>query len=560
VSWFAVFCAALAWAPDADRTNPTEHALLLADPSGALSIADVAALKDDRFSPPPSDPINLGYSRDVYWLRLRVENTSANAARAYLQLKQALMDEIDFYSAPDRAPSISGDMRPFALRESAHDYPTFAIDLAPHETRTVHLRLRSEGALLAPLWIYNERGLRDSDTGDDGVHGVLFGILLAMICLNLYLFTLLRDRDYALYVAALLGTAAFAIVQSGIGQRLIWPEAALVGNAIAHLCSLTMTALRLHFTRVYLRLPRDFPRADRVYLGSLVLTLLCLPGVFVLSYATIARLSLAIAFSIGAISLPLAIVSARRGYRPARHFAVGWGLVTGGWVLYGLAIAKVLPSWPIFFVAPFFAGAFEAVTLSLGLVDRMRVLEREKHELEILAETDRLTDVLNRRGFERVAGEELRRTVRAGAPLSLLMIDVDDFKAYNDAYGHLAGDECLRRIAHALSGAMRRQGDVVGRFGGEEFTVLLPEADEQGAEHVASRLRQAIFALALKHERSRAAVVVTISVGVATLRPTRTTQIDELVASADASLYEAKSAGRNRVGAAKQRALVAVAP
>lgn len=170
----------------------------------------------------------------------------------------------------------------------------------------------------------------------------------------------------------------------------------------------------------------------------------------------------------------------------------------------------------------------------------------EAAHLRELAVTDPLTGIANRRSFdERLAGE-WQRCARSASMLGLIMVDVDHFKAYNDAYGHVAGDECLQRIASALSSAPRRPGDHVARYGGEEFAVILPDTDERGAAALAESMRAAIAALALPHCASPLGFV-SASFGIAALVPEPAEPPNLLVRAADAALYEAKEAGRNSV-------------
>ncbi|HIV71382.1 MAG TPA: GGDEF domain-containing protein [Candidatus Aquabacterium excrementipullorum] len=168
--------------------------------------------------------------------------------------------------------------------------------------------------------------------------------------------------------------------------------------------------------------------------------------------------------------------------------------------------------------------------------------------LQKLSRSDVLTGVANRRHFHTHLQQAVARAQDAGTPLSLLMMDVDHFKAYNDRYGHPAGDECLRQVATALQTHLRHPADLVARFGGEEFVVVMQEANEDAAACAADRLREAVQALNMRHEGSSSHTVVTISVGAATLTPGGgATTADKLVSCADRALYEAKRGGRNRV-------------
>ena len=180
-------------------------------------------------------------------------------------------------------------------------------------------------------------------------------------------------------------------------------------------------------------------------------------------------------------------------------------------------------------------------------VSRERKLRELAVELESQTLVDGLTGIANRRRFDLHLEDEFRRAKRAASPLSLVMIDVDFFKDYNDNYGHQRGDECLARIAAALDDTLHRPRDLVARYGGEEFTVILPDTGPEGALQVAEAMRAKIEALALEHAGSGVARCVTISLGVSTLTPGHPSKMSTLLHAADRALYQAKRSGRNCV-------------
>lgn len=189
-------------------------------------------------------------------------------------------------------------------------------------------------------------------------------------------------------------------------------------------------------------------------------------------------------------------------------------------------------------------------------VARERKLREMAVELESQTFVDGLTGIANRRRFDLHLEDEFRRAKRNAAPISLIMIDVDCFKDYNDNYGHQLGDEALIRIATALSSVLHRSRDLVSRYGGEEFAVILPETNAEGALQVAESMRTEVEALALEHAHSRVSSQVTASVGVATLVPEHAAKTGNLIHAADRALYQAKRAGRNCVvvyGEAKKK-------
>jgi len=187
--------------------------------------------------------------------------------------------------------------------------------------------------------------------------------------------------------------------------------------------------------------------------------------------------------------------------------------------------------------------------------------------LEAQVRQDPLTHVANRLALDETVAREWNRAMRSGTPLSLLMIDVDHFKAYNDNYGHVAGDQCLQRVAHALTQTVGREGELVARYGGEEFAVLLPETDGPQALAMAQRICEAVRAMAIPHRGAQGRDHVTVSIGVACIHPSAVAQpasalaepaftvdfpcatevAQALFEQADAALYNAKESGRDRV-------------
>lgn len=172
-------------------------------------------------------------------------------------------------------------------------------------------------------------------------------------------------------------------------------------------------------------------------------------------------------------------------------------------------------------------------------------LEEKNEKLELLSSLDGLTGLFNRRYFDDNLIKEWKQAIRDKTPLSLLIVDIDFFKDYNDYYGHLEGDDCLRKVAQSLYEALLRPTDIIARYGGEEFTAILPNTESGGIERVAERMMENVSRLGIAHNRSSVAEVVTVSIGASSAFPAADIPPTALLEHADKALYEAKESGRN---------------
>ncbi|MCU0545904.1 MAG: diguanylate cyclase [Oscillatoriaceae cyanobacterium Prado104] len=215
-----------------------------------------------------------------------------------------------------------------------------------------------------------------------------------------------------------------------------------------------------------------------------------------------------------------------------------WGMLTA----YNCSGTRQWQEWEIDFL--------KHLTLQVAIAIEQSQLYRQlaaaNERLQQLATTDGLTGIANRRQFDRILMLEWRRLAREKLPLSLIVFDIDFFKLYNDFYGHLAGDDCLRQVARAIASGVRRPADLAARYGGEEFAVVLPNTAAEGALAVARTIRDRLWKLQLPHERSPESCV-TLSVGIATAIPVPHDSPTSLICRADSALFQAKAEGKNRI-------------
>ncbi|MBF0230451.1 MAG: diguanylate cyclase [Desulfamplus sp.] len=220
-------------------------------------------------------------------------------------------------------------------------------------------------------------------------------------------------------------------------------------------------------------------------------------------------------------------------------------------------------SVPVIFITAINEEKSESEGLAIGAIDyitkpfspsivqaRVRnhiALKNYNDHLKNLSMIDGLTGISNRRYFDEYLNQEWHRAIRNPKPLSVIMMDIDFFKRYNDTYGHLAGDDCLKKVAKSLKCSVSRPADMVARYGGEEFICVLPETDLEGARSVAITIQQGISELRIPHENSSVSNHITLSIGIVTTIPSPAKSTDALIKDADELLYQAKKAGRNQM-------------
>jgi diguanylate cyclase (GGDEF)-like protein len=566
-----------------DVTNQIE---ILADPSGARRIEDVS-VATDGWGPTPT--VHRGTGTQVYWARVPLESRLSDPAH-YVLVPEWLWQEVTLYT-----PRASGGWivvrsgQSVALAERPLPYSSIALPLRLMPgAQTCYLRFRADfdgyappprlGLSLEPITVFLE-----SETRSHVFHGIYAGLILAMVLYNLFLFLGVNERVYLHYVLYAGAFGSIWIAKSGLFLEHLWPAAPGWNHVSTFFLISAAVVSGNRFVQAFLETRQRAPRLHTILrilcLAALVAALLGVFGRWQLAENLLASTSLLACvayFAAGAVTL-------RQGYRPARTYLVACSAPVATTALYVLTYFGLLERNFLTLFGPQIGSAVEVVLLAFALGDRINLLRYEKeaaeahyrlglesevrertsdlaeankrlrkayHLLARLSRKDELTGLANRRHLETVLESEWRRCVRTRQRLSLVLLDVDHFKDYNDEYGHLAGDRCLQLVAGTLAERCQRAGDLVARFGGEEFLVVLPGTDRDGASVMAEKLREAVEELAIPHAASSRAPYVTISAGVASVKPSAEVTSAVLLAEADAALYVAKRQGRNRVVAA----------
>ena len=545
-----------------------------------LSLIEIQALADSQWQSAEADRgLNLGFSDSVYWIEVQVPAQRENRV---LEISYPLLDEVDLYWVHEGRPIglfETGDTRPFDTRPVDHRNFVFPVPLT-QEPLTAYLRVKTQGAVQVPVELESAVEFLAGEQLSYGWQTMFLGIIVALALYNLFLYCIIRQPTYLWYVLTVVLSGLVHLHLKGILFQWLWPDLPGLNRYITiPLTGLTMIAA-LVFSLQFLAVAK-YSRASYRFLQALMVgaglsILLGLVGFYQTAISLVAVLA--------AIATPAAwligIYVWSRGQRLAGLYVLAWTPLLLGHLILAVSKLGYLPTTFLTEFGPQIGVAIEVILLSFALAyrinlerrrrlraqeqaldiqrranltleDRVRErteeLERANRRLEAISRTDGLTQVANRRQFDERLKEEWCRIGRQRLPISLLLLDIDYFKAVNDRYGHLVGDDCLTTVAAICANEIQRSGDLLARYGGEEFAVLLPATPSEGAEQVAERLRQAVENAIVYPGAQEAAVSLSVSIGVATQVPGKGEACGELIRRADAALYGAKEAGRNRV-------------
>lgn len=525
--------------PASDRleiNDFTLHVGLLEDSAGDLDIRAVSSLQSaQRFAPATAETANVGFTDASYWVRFTLRNPSASGRQIYVRQTYPLIDYLDvFQRMPQGWQQVAtGDRRPFDTRPVAHRDLIFPLTLPALGEGTFYMRYQSQGPIDINLSLYAAPDLMEALSREQTAYGIYYGAVVMLLVWAGLVFIAVRDKVFIAYFAYVSSFGLYMLVHNGLAYQYLWPNSPRWGNTgLIVLLNVALFAA-LQFSRMILRAREHIPRLDHIACGLQVLAVVGVLATPVLSYSQLIAPVTGLILVAVIFMLTMGIASALAGSRPARYYVLAWGSFLAGSIVFLLKTFGVLPhtfftqnGWQIGSLA-------EMILLSLTLSSRMSELQQQSR-------TDPLTLLGNRRLFnDRLATDfSLARHLRR--PLSLLVMDIDHFKDYNDRFGHTQGDEAIRVVAETLRNQLRKPSTAC-RYGGEEFTVILPSTDRGTAATVAERLRTSI-------ERAlRGDSAVTVSIGCASLSQADFESAEQFFDAADSALYAAKQQGRNCV-------------
>ena len=552
--------AAVEIGPDFQSLAIESQLEILQDPGGTLTYQDVS-------SPPFSQEFEAiqehirdrGMAPSTFWYRFQVE-TSGSAAkptRLILVLPSSFFQELDLFApvketADTHTSGPEAGVKHYTEEDGLKSrFPAFVLPANLNYSAPIYLRVQSR-VLTHSLWLKNQTAMDRFQRFEYLFFGLIHGVLTAMLLYNLVLAIFLRDRTYytyCLYMACINGyVAILGAWPVGLGlSRQLLIDWVLVFFAATYFFGMV-------FTRIFLNTAGRLRGFDRLLLLFMGLAVLCL----VMALMGLFSIGDLFANILGLVS-PVVIMTAaamrwRQGYQPARYYLAAWAFLYFAAIIFSTSgLGLIEYNWLIASGSLGLGAAMESILLSLALADRIRDLQEERQRLQEqekrlteLSITDALTGLFNKRWFTSKIASEMDHARRMDRPLSLIVLDVDDFKNFNDRYGHHQGDRVLSELGRVISRSVRST-DIACRYGGEEFSIILPGVDMENASMTADRLRRGTHSMQILSDHGKN-VTVTVSLGVAQARTGE--DADTLFVRADAALYQAKNKGKNQTVAA----------
>ncbi len=548
------------------------------------------------------NPVNLGMINEPIWFQFNVEPSQGNVRRL-LEIKYPLLDDVKVIFYPDslNTPLLqfkAGDSLAFKDRAILHESLLFPVP--DHVGKlTVMVRVKSSGTIRLPLRLWKKTEFIEYTSKHNLLIGVFFGFLAAMGISNLFFFFTTHNKTFLIYSGYVFSLMLTLITVHGLAYAHLWPNWTWFQERAVSVFANATIMCAVIFSSWFLNVKHFSPRLALVLKGFSWIFLANIFISFLLPYFYLIKIYFVLLSIVVVVTFSIGIWLAVKGVIVARYYSFAWSILLLSGLLASLDNLHVISIDLQSNYLLMLGAAVETLLLALALaisynVNReemldaqeaaitqeksalnakeqllavqeqyqneleykvqertlelevaLRELSEANQELEKLNTIDSLTNIKNRRHFDKRLRAEGRRSRREQTPLSIIMADIDYFKKINDQYGHAAGDACIRHVANLLKATLRRPTDDVCRYGGEEFAVILPNTRLEGAAKIAEFMRQKVESSAVVIDNLT--IKLSLSAGVASAVIASEDHELELLKQADHLLYAAKQDGRNNV-------------
>jgi diguanylate cyclase (GGDEF)-like protein len=585
------------------RVLPTHQYLM--DKTGDLALDEILAA-EQAWLPGSGHTVHQGYVGEPLWLKFDLTTKNSQPFKLYMELGSPFLDQVEYYLVSKNAHGVellsrgqAGDHRVTNGADLEHRFPIFELNIQQSGQYQVYLRIRTQSVIIAPVRFYFPEQFFSSEFRVQAFYGLFFGMMAVLAFYNGFVWAFIRERAYLYNMAFILFAMLYQSSINGFGQQYVWGAASFINDRSYGVGILATIYFAGRFAIRFLDLRNRAPRLEKV--THIIVTGFALLLIPVLLMPE--RLIMPVVYTMEILVCIYAIVvmiqQCISGSYWARYLLAGWSvLIVGtfffvvsqlGWIdnnvlveyvhASGLALGNVMVTSALAArIQRERSEKNQALNKALELAQEVTELTQEKEQIaasardelerrveqktqalsEMLEQlktsneklehatlTDALTGVGNRRFMDNSFPALIKQCQQHRTPLGVLVIDADHFKRVNDEFGHLVGDACLKKIAVILQKYSRRNLDVLVRYGGEEFILLLPATDEEGVLKVAEAIRHNIQYASFWADNNR--IPVTVSIGVHVGIPAAHITGEKLLLKADEALYQAKKNGRNRV-------------
>ncbi|MDN7138171.1 diguanylate cyclase [Pseudidiomarina sp. 1ASP75-14] len=584
VRWFALVTVMCYWGLAATDVSAQENmppVYYHVDATGNQSVEQLLDKEPSFWSVLNNGSPSFGYTSATYWFHFKLPAVDYDRV---IRIGYPLLDNVDVYFVTDNEIIKRvrlGDAYEFDQRPV--DNRNFVVPVASRDRVEVFLRVNTTSSMRVPLSVWQPTDLMGAEQALTTATGMYFGLLLCMIVYNLFSYSVTRDRRFGYYSAYIVGIGLLLAGLDGTGYQYLWPWSEwLQSKAIPLFGSMVFLFASLVASQV-LQTKLRSPKLHMGLQGIMIAAVLLFVASIFLPYEWMISVVLSVAILASSFLIFTGLTLWHQGLAYARIYSLALSVLLLAIIINAIGYLGFLESFFIQRYMIMIGSAIEIMLLSLVLAIRfnedrkerlaaeqrlnsrlevkvkqrtkelealMRKLKEMNQRLEVKSSEDRLTKLFNRGVLDDDLPLEVRRARRTGYDIAVVMIDIDHFKKVNDKFGHPVGDEVLVELARLLRVNFRRAGDRIYRYGGEEFVILMPGAQELGCHDKVLTFTDLIRGHSFHTERGE--VKITVSVGMALLNslPGHASS-KQLLEAADNALYQAKNAGRDQIRIAR---------
>ena len=552
---------------------------ILEDKDNNLTIENIIKGRyENLFTPASVTGNSFGFSKSAYWIRFSIQIDKNVEESLYLELSYPLMDYATLY-IPHKDGSFTekkaGELIPISIKEVDHRNHLFSVPKNFNTVQTYYMYVKSDASMQVPLKLLTSSTLVEQIDKVNFILGGYYGNMVLLMIFSFIAYLKIKDKLFFSYTIYLLSYLLFQLSMNGFLYQYFFPFPLEYSNKFNALSLgfviFGATLFSGHFLQIW---EREYFKIRLLFYSLIVGAFLGVLVAFTISHSLGVKIAAIVGMLLPLVIMFGAIYSLYTGYKPARFFLIAWSIFLFGIFIAGLLVLGFVPHTFFTAYSMQIGSTLEILLLSYALIERLNIVNEEKNRareeasryinqinegleslvkertkeleeknklLSELAIRDGMTGMLNHNASIEKLNTMKSAALRYGYKLAVIMLDIDLFKSINDTYGHPTGDKILLEIAKVIKKNIRKS-DAAGRYGGEEFIILLHNTDEKSALELAQRIRKGIAFLKIPEINKQQ---VTASFGVSVFDAS-SPDLD-IVKQADIALYNAKEAGRNRV-------------